>query len=72
MEAAKQYNGKHLRWHERLIRPLRPYGDRGTSVGDAVRRAASDLGIEAAGRGFDALAEMVMAAAEAKGGASAV
>ena len=53
-----------------MIRALRPYGDDSTSVGDALRRAAADLGIEADGRA-GALAEMVMAAAEARGGAAA-
>jgi len=35
-----------------------------------VRRAAADLRIEPAGRCFEALAELVMAAVEAKGEAS--
>ena len=40
-----------------------------TSVGDALCRAAAGLGVEADGRGFEALAEVVVVAAEARGGA---
>jgi hypothetical protein len=36
-------------------------GDDSTSVGDALHRAAADLGIEAGGRSFEALAERVVA-----------
>ena len=66
LEAAQRYERKQARWHGRLIAALRPYGDRTTSVGDAVRRAAADFGIDPAGLGFDQLAELVMVAAEAK------
>ena len=66
MEAATRYSERQVRWHERLIRALRPHGDDGTSVGDALCRAAADLRIEAGGRGFEAPAELVVA----KGGAS--
>ena len=68
LEAARRYEEKQAQRHERLIRALRPYGDRSTSVGDAVRRAASDLGIDATDRGFDELARLVVAAAEARAG----
>jgi len=60
---ALRYDEAPMRWHERLIRALRRYGDRGTSVGEVPRRAAADHGIDAAGRGFEALAELVVAAA---------
>ena len=58
---------KQARRHGRLIRALRPARRDSTYVGDAVRRAAADLGIEADGRGFEPLAEMVMAAARGGG-----
>jgi hypothetical protein len=56
LEAAQRYEEKQLRWHRRLSAALRPYGDRTTSVGDAVRQAAADLRIDATDRGFDELA----------------
>jgi len=46
LDAAERYAEKQARWHGRLIRALRPYGDRSTSVGEAVQRTAQDLGIE--------------------------
>ena len=69
LEARERYEEKQMRWHGRLIRALRPYGDRSTSVGDAVYRAAVDHGIDPAGRGFDELTKLVVAAAEARAGA---
>jgi hypothetical protein len=54
-----------------VIRALRPYGDDSTSVGDALRRAAPGLGVEADGRSIHDLAERVVVAAEAEGGATA-
>jgi hypothetical protein len=45
--------------HGRLIRALRPHGDDSTSVGEAVRRAAAELGLEADGRGFEDLAGLM-------------
>jgi hypothetical protein len=71
MEGAQRYNETQLRWHRRLILALRPYGDRGTSVGEAVRRAAQDLGIEQGGRSFEEFAGLVGAAVEARHGAMA-
>ncbi len=50
LEAARRYEEAQAQWHGRLIRAVRPYGDDSTSVGDAVRRAAVDLRIDAAGR----------------------
>jgi hypothetical protein len=41
------------------------------SVGEAVRRAARDVGIEQGGRSFEEFAGLVVAAAEARGGAAA-
>ena len=67
-EAVQRYEEKQLQRHGRLIAALRPYGDRTTSVGDAVRRAAADLGVDATARGFDELANLVVAAAEARAG----
>jgi hypothetical protein len=67
LEAAERYTERQMRWHGRLIRALRPYGDRSTSVGEAVRRAAQDLGIEQGGRSFEDFAGMVVAAAGARG-----
>ena len=67
LEAAQRYEEKQAQRHGRLIAALRPYGDRTTSIDDAVRRAAADLGIEADGCGFDELASLVVAAAEAGG-----
>ena len=58
-------------WRRRLIRALRPYGDRSTSVGEAVERAARDLGVERNGRSFEEFAGLVVAAAEARSGVSA-
>jgi hypothetical protein len=70
LEAAGRYAAKQARWHDRLIRALRPYGDRSTSVGEAVRRAAQDLGIEQGGRSFEEFAGLVVAAAGAQDGAA--
>jgi len=56
LNAVQRYDEGQIRWHGRLIRALRPYGDRDTSVGEALRRAAADHGIDPAGRGFEALA----------------
>jgi hypothetical protein len=55
----------------RPIRALRPYGDDSTFVGEALRRAAADLGIDADGRSFDHFAGVAVAAPEATGGAAA-
>jgi len=55
----------------RLIRVLRPYGDRRTSVSEAVRRTARDLGVEQGGRSFEEFVGLVVAAAEARDGAAA-
>jgi hypothetical protein len=66
LEAAHSYSGRQACWHSRLIRALEPYGNDSTSVGDALNRAAADLGIEPAGLGFEELAELVMAASEAR------
>lgn len=66
LEAALRYEERQARSHGRLIAALRPYGDRTTSVDDAMRRAAADLGIEADGRGFHQLASLVVVAAEAR------
>jgi hypothetical protein len=41
------------------------------SIGEAVRSAAQDLGIEQGGRSFEEFAGLVVAAAEARGGESA-
>ncbi len=71
LEAAAQYTERQMRWHGRLIRALRPYGDDSTSVGDAFRRADADIGIDPAGRSLEDLAELVGAAAEAGDGVSA-
>ena len=71
LEAAERYTERQSRWHGRLIRALRPYGNRGMSVGEAVRRAAQDLGIERNGRSFEEFAGLVVAAAEARDGAAA-
>jgi hypothetical protein len=71
LEAADRYAARQARWHARLIRALRPYGDRSTSVGEAVRPAAQDLGIEQGGRSFEEFAGLVVAAMEARGGAAA-
>lgn len=43
LEAAERYAGRRARWHGRLVRALRQHGDDGTSLGDALRRAAADL-----------------------------
>ena len=44
-EAAKRYYAaSQARRHGRVIRALQPDGDDSTSVGDALRRAAADLG----------------------------
>jgi flavin-dependent dehydrogenase len=67
LEAAQRYAARQAAWHGRLIRALRPHGDDVTSVGEAVRRAAGGLGVEAGGRGFEALAELVVAAEGARG-----
>jgi hypothetical protein len=58
LEAAEH----HARWHGRLIRALRPYGDDSTSVGDALRWAPADLGGQADGGGFEALVPVWRAA----------
>jgi hypothetical protein len=50
LEAAERYAEREAAWHGRLIRALRSYGDDSTSVGEAVRRAAADLGVDQAGR----------------------
>jgi hypothetical protein len=70
LEAAGRYERKQARWDGRLIRALRPYGDRSTSVSEAVRRAALDLGIAQDGRSFEEFAGLVVAAAEARHGAT--
>jgi len=67
LEAAQQYQDQQMRWHRRLSHALQPYGDRNTSVGEAVRRAARDLGIEQGERSFEEFAELVVADAEARG-----
>jgi hypothetical protein len=69
LEAAHRYADQQTRWHSRLIRALERYGDDATSVGDALHRAAADLGIEAIGRTPEELAELVMVAADAKAAA---
>ena len=66
MWRAERYAERQSPWHGRLIHALRTYGDDSTSVGDALRRAAADLGVGADGRGFEAVAELVVAAAEAR------
>jgi hypothetical protein len=66
LETAGRNAETQARWHGRLIRALRPYGDRSTSVSDAVRRAAQDLGVERNGRSFEEFAGQVVAAAEAR------
>lgn len=65
LEAAERYAEKQARGHGRLIRALQPDGDRSTSFGEAVRRAAQDLGIERNGQSFEEFAGLVVAAAEA-------
>jgi hypothetical protein len=69
LEAAYRYSGRQVRWHDRLLRAIAPYGDDSTSVAEALRRAAADLGVEAKGHTADELAELVMAAAETKAAA---
>ena len=69
LEAARRYEERQARRHGRLIAALRPYGDRTTSVGDALRRAAQDLGIKRNGRSFEEFAGLVVAAVEARDGA---
>lgn len=66
LEADRRYEERQARWHARLIRALRPYGDRTTSIGEAMERAARDLGIERNGRSFEEFAGLVVAAAEAR------
>jgi hypothetical protein len=66
MEAAQRYNEKQLQWHRRLVGALGPYGGDTTSIGEAVRRAAQELGIEQGGRSFEEFAKLVVAAAEAR------
>jgi hypothetical protein len=68
LEATERYSARQPQWHGRLIRELRPYGDDSTSVGEAVRRTAADLGIDSAVRCFEAPAEVMVAAKEARGG----
>ena len=68
LEAAQRYAEKQAQRHGRLLAALRPHGNRTTSVGGAVRRASAELGIDAADRGFDELASLVVVAAEARGG----
>lgn len=71
LDADVRYAEQLARWHARLTRALRPYGDQGASVGEAVERAARDLGIEQAGRSFEEFAGLVVAAAEARNGSAA-
>ena len=71
LEAADSYQERQADWRGRLIRALRPYGDRSTSVGQAVERAARDLGVERDGRSFEEFAGLVVAAAEAPNGSAA-
>jgi hypothetical protein len=70
LEAAERYSVWHAAGHGRLVRALRLCGDDSTSVGDAVRRAAADLAVEADGRSFQEVAVRVVAG-EAPGGAAA-
>jgi hypothetical protein len=70
LEAAERYAARKAVWHGRVIRALRPCGDGSTCVGDAVRWAAADLGVEAAGRSFEEIAGLVTVAVEARGGAA--
>lgn len=67
-EADGRYEWRQARWYDRLRHALRPHGDRSTSVGEAVERAAQDLGIERNGRSFEEFAGLVVAAAEARHG----
>ncbi len=69
LEDARRYAERQARSQGCPIRVLRPYGDDSTSVGDALRRWT--LGINVEGRSFDDLTLLVMAAAEAGGGATA-
>ena len=69
LKAASTYAGRQARWHGRLMRAIAPYGDDSASVGEALHRAAADLWIEATGRTSEELAELVMAAAEARAAA---
>jgi hypothetical protein len=71
LEAGVRYQRGQARWYDRLRRALHGYSDRSTSVGEAVRRAAQDLGIERGGRSFEELAGLVVAAAEARDGKAA-
>jgi hypothetical protein len=64
LDAANGYSERQAAWHGRLIRALQPYGAGSTSVGEAVRRAAQDLGIEQGERSFEEFAGLVVAAAE--------
>ncbi len=70
LEAAERYFERQVAWHGRLLRALRPYGDDSTSVGDAFRRAAADIGIDPAGRSLEDLAELVVAAEAGDGEAA--
>jgi hypothetical protein len=38
LEAAERFTGRQIRWHGRLIRALRPYGDRIKSVDSGIVR----------------------------------
>ena len=71
LDADVRYEEGQASWHRRLIRALQPYGDRSTSVGEAVERAARDLGVERNGRSFEEFAGLVVAAADVRGGAAA-
>jgi len=56
LEAAERYAERRAAWRGRLIRALRPGGDDGAGVGEAVWRRATGFGVDADGHGFEALA----------------
>lgn len=64
LEAAERFAARQAPWHGRLIRALRPYGDYSTSVGEALCRAAADLGGRRGRARFRRWAGAVVAAAE--------
>jgi hypothetical protein len=68
LEAAERFEEARADGLRRFRAALQPYGGPNTPVLDALHRAAADMGIDPAGRSFNELASLVVAAAEARAG----
>jgi hypothetical protein len=71
LEPAERYAEHQMRWHNPQIRACGRTETAVRPVGEAVQRAAQDLGTERHGQSFKEFAGLVITAAEARGRAAA-